>query len=250
VERQYDLVITGGTIYTPEGPVVGGQICVSGEKIAAINSRPDTSIAAAKEIDASGLLVLPGAIDTHSHHRDPGFTYKEDITSATGAAALGGVTTSIGMPNVDPPTVTPERYAALIESQQQRAIVDFNHNPAPTMTEHVLELAQMGALGLRSIWSWTRNALTRTCPGWASMITLTSIEFSRRSPTPAVFSWCIQTIRRCCMCWRKGLGLAATSASETTPTPRPGKAVWCGTWPWQSCLSFSGRRRRHCTSCT
>jgi dihydroorotase len=149
VERPYDLIVTGGTVYTPDGPVVGGQVCVRGEKIAAINAEPDASLSAVDVIDARGLLVLPGAIDTHSHHRDPGFTYKEDVTSATSAAALGGVTTSIGMPNVDPPTVTPERYAALIEDQQRRAIVDFNHNPAPTMTEHVHELAQMGALGFK-----------------------------------------------------------------------------------------------------
>lgn len=149
MQQRYDLVVSGGQIYTPDGIVTGGQIRVAAGKIVAIDSEADPSIEAITKIDASGLLVLPGAIDTHSHHRDPGFTHKEDITSATSAAALGGVTTSIGMPNVDPPTITPDRYARLIEDQQRRAIVDFNHNPAPSLIEHVRELADMGALAFK-----------------------------------------------------------------------------------------------------
>jgi dihydroorotase len=152
----FDLVITGGTIHTPRGRVVGGQLGIRNGKIVWIGPQPSTAQngpepapQALRRIDATGLDVLPGAIDTHSHHRDPGFTHKEDITSATTAAALGGVTTSIGMPNVNPPTTTPERYAAIIASQQQRAVVDFNHNPAPTLVEHVPELAAMGALGFK-----------------------------------------------------------------------------------------------------
>ena len=71
--------------------------------------------------------------DTHTHHRDPGFTHKEDITTATMAAAAGGVTFSIGMPNVNPPTTNVERYRALVEHHSKNAIVDFNHNPSGTV---------------------------------------------------------------------------------------------------------------------
>ena len=144
----YDLVITGGTVHTPGGPVSGSQLGIRDGKIADLDPGLDTA-GAGTIIDATGLDVLPGAIDTHSHHRDPGFTHKEDITSATSAAALGGITTSIGMPNVQPPTTTPERYAELIASGEQKAIVDFNHNPAPTQREHIAELAAMGALGFK-----------------------------------------------------------------------------------------------------
>lgn len=147
--QKYDLKITGGTVYTPSGPIEGAEICISDGTIVCVDATPDPSRTATKTIDATGLTVLPGAIDTHSHHRDPGFTRKEDITTATSAAALGGVTMSVGMPNVDPPTTTPERYAAIIADQGQRAIVDFNHNPAPALTEHVQELADMGALGFK-----------------------------------------------------------------------------------------------------
>lgn len=144
----YDLVITGGTIHTPDGPVSGCQLGIRGEKIAGIGPGLDV-MGAGRVIDATGLDVLPGAIDTHSHHRDPGFTHKEDITTATSAAALGGITMSVGMPNVQPPTTTPERYAAVIASGEQKAVVDFNHNPAPTQREHIAELAAMGALGFK-----------------------------------------------------------------------------------------------------
>ena len=53
-------------------------------------------------IDADGALVMPGFIDTHVHLRDPGLTYKEDLTTGTNAAAAGGFTTICAMPNVKP----------------------------------------------------------------------------------------------------------------------------------------------------
>jgi dihydroorotase len=149
MQAPFDLVISGGTVHVPDGEIADGQIRIHDGKIVSIEPSSDQSVPSLRHIDATGLDVFPGAIDTHSHHRDPGFTHKEDITSATRAAALGGITTSIGMPNVNPPTTTPERYADVISSQQQRAIVDFNHNPAPTKIEHVAELAAMGALGFK-----------------------------------------------------------------------------------------------------
>lgn len=144
-----DLVIRSGTIYADSGIVDNGEVVVRDGKIVAINSQADHTVQPRRVLDAKGCLVIPGAIDTHSHHRDPGFTHKEDITTATTAAALGGVTMSVGMPNVDPPTNSPERYQELIRSQSARAVVDFNHNPAPTDVSSVAELAKMGALGFK-----------------------------------------------------------------------------------------------------
>ena len=71
---------------------------------------PGTEVAAARVIDATGKHLLPGAIDVHSHHREPGFTHKEDIVTATSACAAGGVTTSFAMPNVEPPPNSAERW--------------------------------------------------------------------------------------------------------------------------------------------
>lgn len=53
-------------------------------------------------MDASGLWVLPGLIDMHAHLREPGYEYKEDITSGSLAAAAGGITTVVCMANTDP----------------------------------------------------------------------------------------------------------------------------------------------------
>lgn len=82
--------------------LVRRDILISGGKIRRIGKLDDD----AKVIDCKGKLVLPGIIDPHVHMRDPGFTHKEDIRTATRAAVKGGVTTVLDMPNTNPPTIT------------------------------------------------------------------------------------------------------------------------------------------------
>src|SRR6185369_7303241 len=123
------------------GGFIDADIAVSDGKVVALAKAPVLPDMADSVIDAKGKKIIPGLIDTHTHHRDPGFTYKEDITTATMAAAAGGVTTSIGMPNVNPPTTTVERYRNLIEHHSKNAIVDFNHNPSGTVPENVAAMA-------------------------------------------------------------------------------------------------------------
>ena len=65
----------------------------------------------AKIIDATGKTVIPGLVDLHVHFREPGFEYKEDIETGSRAAAKGGVTTVLCMPNTNPPIDS----AALVE---------------------------------------------------------------------------------------------------------------------------------------
>ena len=60
------------------------------------------------EIDATGLLLLPGVIDDQVHFREPGATQKADIYSESRAAAAGGVTSYMEMPNTNPPTINDE----------------------------------------------------------------------------------------------------------------------------------------------
>src|ERR1043166_483915 len=131
-----DLLVKNGEVWTPGGFVMA-DIAVSQGKIAALGKSPVLPDTADTVIDAKGKKVLPGLIDTHTHHRDPGFTHKEDLTTATMAAAAGGVTLSVGMPNVSPPTTTVERYRALIEDHKKKSIVDFNHNPSGTVPEQI-----------------------------------------------------------------------------------------------------------------
>ena len=60
-------------------------------------------------IDARGMVVMPGLVDLHVHFRDPGQTEKEDIESGSKAAARGGVTTVVAMPNTTPVIDCPDR---------------------------------------------------------------------------------------------------------------------------------------------
>ena len=149
----FDMVVRGGRVWTPEGFIDRADVLISGETISAVidTADPDSlgPIEARETIDAADKLVIPGVIDTHSHHRDPGFTHKEDIGSASKAAAAGGVTVTVGMPNVDPPTTTASLFRSVVDSYSTRAFVDFNHNPSPTNLDEVPGLAALGCLGFK-----------------------------------------------------------------------------------------------------
>jgi dihydroorotase len=105
---------------------------------------PGTEPAATATIQAAGLAVIPGAVDMHSHHREPGFEHKETIETATRACAAGGVTTTVGMPNINPPPNTLERLRALFERYERSAVVDWNVNPAGTVLGEIPKLAATG----------------------------------------------------------------------------------------------------------
>lgn len=103
-----------------EGRKVTGSVVIEGEKIAEILVGEEQASAPCDEvIDASGCYLLPGAIDEHVHFRDPGLTHKADITTESRAAAAGGVTSIMDMPNTNPQTTTlealEEKFALLAE---------------------------------------------------------------------------------------------------------------------------------------
>ena len=85
---------------------------------------PGETVVARTLIEASGALLLPGLVDVHAHLREPGLTHKEDFSSGTHAAALGGVTTVLDMPTDDPWTANAERLAAKMEMASNRIHVD------------------------------------------------------------------------------------------------------------------------------
>ena len=138
----HDLVIRGGTLVSAAGRAVA-DVAIDDGHIAAIVD-PGTPLDATTTLDATGRHLLPGLIDVHSHHREPGYTHKEDIVSATSACAAGGVTTSFAMPNIQPPPNTAERLASILELYAERSIVDYNVNAAGTVLEEIPELATMG----------------------------------------------------------------------------------------------------------
>jgi dihydroorotase len=142
-----DGVIHGGTVVHDWGRE---QVSVGfdGGRIIGLYA-PGTEPEAVERVDASGKLVLPGAVDMHSHHREPGFEHKEDIVTVTQACAAGGVTTTVAMPNVEPPPNTTERLTELFGRYDRRSLVDYNVNPAATVLEEIPRLAEMGVAAFK-----------------------------------------------------------------------------------------------------
>lgn len=120
--KSVDLVIRGGRIVSPER-IVEASVAIAGEHIVAVG-HDDVMPPSAREIRVDGLYLLPGAIDSHVHFRDPGYPHKETWQSGSAAAVCGGVTTVFDMPNTIPPTGTREALAMKLKAAQ-RSHVDF-----------------------------------------------------------------------------------------------------------------------------
>tara|TARA_B100001027_G_scaffold216289_1_gene192209 strand:+ start:488 stop:1792 length:1305 start_codon:yes stop_codon:yes gene_type:complete len=106
-----DLIIRNGECYI-DGNLKKKDIGILNNKIVEIGDLKDES----KEVlDAKGLTVLPGCIDTQVHFREPGSTDAEDLNSGSKAAIMGGITSVFEMPNTNPPTTNFEEFAKKIE---------------------------------------------------------------------------------------------------------------------------------------
>jgi dihydroorotase len=140
--------ISGGRVMV-RGELIEADVLIDGEKIVGLVGRSNTA-EALENIDATGKVVLPGIIDTHAHTREPGYTHKEDFYSASQAAAAGGITVMIDMPNVEPPTDTLETFLEKREMANAKSIVDFGHFVAGTRPEEIGRLAAAGATGYKT----------------------------------------------------------------------------------------------------
>lgn len=157
--RSVDLVIRGGTVVTPEGRVQGG-LAVDAGVIVAVAA--DEALPAAREvIDARGQYLLPGVIDSHVHFREPGLEYKEDWQSGTAAAACGGVTTVLEMPNTRPPTATVEALQLKQRCAARGARVDYGIYGllAQDNAGDLAGLAEHGVIGFKCYMGETVGAI-------------------------------------------------------------------------------------------
>ncbi|MAZ54163.1 MAG: dihydroorotase [Trueperaceae bacterium] len=145
----YDVVIRGGTVVTEDG-VQLADVAVTSGRIAALLT-PGTETAASEVIEASGLHVLPGAVDIHFHVRAPAYPERGTVSSETKAAAAGGVTTLFEMPISKPCCATPEVFRNRRDLFADQAYVDFALYGAPGTLDpiNVAGMVEEGAIGFK-----------------------------------------------------------------------------------------------------
>jgi dihydroorotase len=117
----FDLILTGGQVATPNG-LESCDIGVKDGRVAALGALG--SAGAAERFNAAGLTVLPGVIDTQVHFREPGLEHKEDLAAGSAGAAMGGVTAFFEMPNTNPNTVDEAALKDKLRRAKGRAWVD------------------------------------------------------------------------------------------------------------------------------
>lgn len=147
----FDLVVKNGQVVTSER-IFRANVCIKDGKIAALMS-PDSDFVSNKVIDAEGKFIFPGAIDTHAHLNDPGYTWREDYEHGTAAAAVGGITTIIDMPLQNEPALTngkifDDKYNAVspnayVDYSFWGGLVDYNLNS-------LIELDERGCVAFKS----------------------------------------------------------------------------------------------------
>lgn len=140
--NSYDLILRGGMVVNHDGEGVR-DIAVRDGRIVAIG---DLSASKAKHVvDAGHLHILPGAIDSQVHFREPGLEHKEDLETGSRAAVLGGVTAVFEMPNTKPLTTNAETLALKVARAKNRMFCDFAFYVGGTR-ENIAEISALEKL--------------------------------------------------------------------------------------------------------
>ena len=172
-----DLAIRGGTVVAPDGARRADVGIADGRIVAVAGGLDD---AARSDLDATGLHVLPGAVDAHVHFNDPGRTAYEGFESGTRAAAAGGTTTIVDMPlNAQPPTIDARAFDRKRAVAERTALVDFAlwGGLVPGDVGRLDELAGRGVVGFKAFMCDT------TMPEFAMADDLTLYEGMTRAAT-------------------------------------------------------------------
>lgn len=142
-----DVLILNGRVVDPaSGLDVRRDLLLSNGKIAAVELPGGLkSVEAAETIDATGMVVAPGLVDVHVHLREPGQTYKETIATGTAAAAAGGFTSVVAMPNTVPVNDSVAGLEWML-SPERGAVVKLFAMPAATMGSMGATLTDFAAL--------------------------------------------------------------------------------------------------------
>jgi len=135
-----------------QGKLIGTNILVADGRIRSLTRHDDLNVD--RTIDAKGRIVLPGLVDGHAHLYDPEFTYREDFTSGTIAAAAGGVTTVVEM-ILTTPVDSPDRVQEKIEEGRRSSIIDFSLHAGMMNTGNLPNIPAIAKLGVRSFKTFT-----------------------------------------------------------------------------------------------
>jgi dihydroorotase len=122
VDASGDLLVRGGSVVGPRDTRVA-DVLIRGGLVAAVGEHLEAP--GVPVLDARRHIVLPGPLDPQVHFREPGLEHKEDLASGSIAAAAGGVTGFMEMPNTSPSTTDPARLADKLARAQGRCVVDY-----------------------------------------------------------------------------------------------------------------------------
>ncbi|HRF80652.1 MAG TPA: dihydroorotase, partial [Flavobacteriales bacterium] len=120
-----DLLIRDALVVN-EGRTFNADIVVRGGFIERIATEGVGALGGVEEVDAKGRFLIPGVMDDQVHFREPGLTHKDDIAHASAAAAAGGVTSYMEMPNTNPQTLTQELLAEKYALGAANSVVNYS----------------------------------------------------------------------------------------------------------------------------
>ncbi len=142
-----DLVISGGRVVDATGERIA-DVRIDGDRVVEVGS----NLSGDRVVDAAGCVVAPGLVDLHVHLREPGDEEAETIETGTRAAARGGFTAVVAMPNTNPPHDDATTVAAVLHTAFDHGLCTVAPAGCITMGREGLQLAPMGelyALGVR-----------------------------------------------------------------------------------------------------
>jgi len=145
------VLISNGRILR-EGKLTRANILVADGRIKSLTENNGSK--ADEVVDGKGRLVIPGLVDGHAHLYDPAFTYREDFTSGSSAAAAGGVTTVVEMV-LTTPVDSPERVRVKIEQGRRSSIIDFSLHAGMMNLNNLGNIPAISELGVRSFKTFT-----------------------------------------------------------------------------------------------
>ncbi len=146
--RKVELNIINAKILVEDNLVEAG-VSINQGKIVKVAKSPNLP-ASDVTVDSQNMLMIPGVVDVHVHLRDMNLSYKEDFSSGTQAAIMGGVTTVLDMPNTSPPTNNAERMKEKIDKSAKMIYSNVGFFGALSLDPHETSMmAKEGAIGFK-----------------------------------------------------------------------------------------------------